>query len=75
MSVEASIMKAGPKAEFGPLAGNGRGGRAAARGGANTNWSTTDQLFSITDLIETMKHVYLAPAYFRDTLFNRTETC
>jgi hypothetical protein len=59
-----------------PAGGGNRGiGRAAGGGGANTNWTVTNTLYSITDIIETMKMVYLAPAYFRDTLFRRTETC
>src|SRR5271166_3636195 len=55
-----------------PLAGTGR---AAGGGSANTNWTQTDSLYEITDILEVMKHIYLAPRFFRDTLFNITETC
>jgi hypothetical protein len=42
---------------------------------ASTNWALSHELYSITDIIETMKLLYSAPMFFRDRLFNITETC
>jgi Phage major capsid protein E len=52
--------------------GAGGGDRTRA---ASTNWAMTHELYSITDMLEIMKVTYPSPMYFRDTLFQTTETC
>jgi hypothetical protein len=42
---------------------------------ASTNWAMSHELYSITDILETMKLLYAAPMFFRDRLFGITETC
>ncbi len=70
---QASGEQSGVRPAAGGNGGTGRNLSGSRAGG--TNWTTTDALYSITDLLEILKVFYPAPMFFRDRCFRLTELC